>query len=1126
MRIVDSKAITALLDNVLSNATDKAERSVEHRIMELLGTDISAREVFQMLAREQLMDEEQTRQYEALDLHESLMSGDPLPGRRNSSHMSMIGSSSTHAESSHESNAQDEFGRSLIEINEQGTDTDGREVPDMNYGVVVDRLRVFWSHNFRNRITLKRTPFFFLFCAISLMGMLSCFGCMMHPGPRPHPPRSHAHVGDAGPPYVGTATLKVPPAWSAERAHWYSLRAWLSDLILWSASTDVEPARQGPIAALQISGAARELVREIPPNVLQNGRVDPQTGAHTAGLRVLAETLITRYGPLKAEISTRAISELIHIRRMQHEPVDAFLVRFDVLRNRAANRAGMAVNYNGLSWILLNALGIGPDQWDRLLFHNDGRLPENQDEFNLLTDRIRRTGHLHEGNMFHRGQGATGDTGQYFQQTEPLLGATYFPTFTGNANMEGANPFRPDATSPFASMQSFLGSASAPLAPGASASSSTGLDRVVGANANHSSAFVSDADMCCQTCGMFFEDEDLSSATDTDDGEFDPEAASSYQYISIDGQTRSDDCALGNAIYYDYLVAKRRWRRFSGRPPRRYRRFTNRQDVRNRQRHRLSNGPYSNTFASFLPSGAFAGGQGKGHGKGKGKLTRKNPRGKDGKVLLCAKCGSDSHLWRQCPRGSGQSGPNTGSPPSMAMLTHVLPGVSFNYVSGNAGAENRSQGTVEEYHIATRSGSRRSSAVFDAELESLRSVATSSSRDRRQGTESSRSSQKRNTDNAGLNDDSDAGSVPQKPFEPSKAMSQSSVVLSASVDAFMRGQTVSQQSGQSSSAFGNQSMYPFVFAQGADSLSFHPSSNASHSELPAAEVTRAESVHSTSGEAARTSQDVPVESIVPAQVTPDRSTTEFLSVAASPSTVYGSPISEVPAKATPPKKRLVLSDLLGDYPWWEATTSPAEKSSDPVSYHARTRIAGQVGLLVDPGAHDNLIGSETCELMEQQLNTKSATKRLNRPLVVSGVGKSSQEAETSATLDCAYRTMDDRVLAGSYTAPVVPNSSLPPLLGLKSLRSKGAIVDTKTPALILPGPGGLEFRLSPGSQVHKLELSDSGHLILPISSSNAASTNQNSRVDDTRLEFAMQCRQNRSRSQSRSCSASPRREAQ
>lgn len=97
---------------------------------------------------------------------------------------------------------------------------------------------------------------------------------------------------------------------------------------------------------------------------------------------------------------------------------------------------------------------------------------------------------------------------------------------------------------------------------------------------------------------------------------------------------RSDDCALGNAIYLDYLVAKRRWRGFSGKPPRRYRRFTTRHDIRHKQRSRLSRGPYAQTFASFLPPNAFAGGQGKGKGKGKGKGFRKNPKGKDGRVLL------------------------------------------------------------------------------------------------------------------------------------------------------------------------------------------------------------------------------------------------------------------------------------------------------------------------------------------------------------------------------------------------------------------------------------------------------------------------------------------------------------
>ena len=61
-------------------------------------------------------------------------------------------------------------------------------------------------------------------------------------------PRQHAHVGDAGPPFLGTATLKVPPAWSVERNHHYSLRSWISDLIMWSTATDVEPQRMGPIS--------------------------------------------------------------------------------------------------------------------------------------------------------------------------------------------------------------------------------------------------------------------------------------------------------------------------------------------------------------------------------------------------------------------------------------------------------------------------------------------------------------------------------------------------------------------------------------------------------------------------------------------------------------------------------------------------------------------------------------------------------------------------------------------------------------------------------------------------------------------------------------------------------------
>lgn len=627
----------ALLEAVISKASAQADVSVKQyeHMLDILSANDSAADLLKRLNGSGLLDERQKATLHALELREARSGYKAIARLQNSIGNRVFGVGS---------NIEDDWNidagsRKLTVVDSDSTSVSHQQsgIPSMNLHIILDKLKRVWLLQFSVRPVLKRKMFCFFFILVAVAGMMSLTGCMIPGFQRGNGGRrNHSHVGDAGPPYVGTATLKVPPAWSAERAHWYSLRSWLSDLILWSAATDLEGARQGPVAALQISGAARDLVREIPPNVLQNGRIDPQTGAHTSGLMVLAETLIQRYAPLDAEVATRSVSELINIRKMQGESTDAFLVRFDVLRNRAANRGGMAVNFSGLSWILLNALGLAPDQWERLLFHNEGRMPANGDEFNQLMERIRRTGHMYEGHMNHRThhQGATGDTGLYFHQPENGPGSAYFPTFSSEWPSTGSssNPFAPAAQSPFVESQAFVGTAHMP-SQDAHVSQAAGLERIVSGHASQS--FVSSADdEWCQACGMYFEDDEFSSATDSDDGAIDPDAASSYQYISIDGHTRSDDCALGNAIYLDYLVAKRRWRRFSGKPPRRYRRFTTRHDIRHKQRSRLSRGPYAQTFASFLPPNAFAGGQGKGKGKGKGKGFRKNPKGKDGRVLL------------------------------------------------------------------------------------------------------------------------------------------------------------------------------------------------------------------------------------------------------------------------------------------------------------------------------------------------------------------------------------------------------------------------------------------------------------------------------------------------------------
>ena len=101
----------------------------------------------------------------------------------------------------------------------------------------------------------------------------------------------------------------------------------------------------------------------------------------------------------------------------------------------------------------------------------------------------------------------------------------------------------------------------------------------------------------------------------------------------------------------------------------------------------------------------------------------------------------------------------------------------------------------------------------------------------------------------------------------------------------------------------------------------------------------------------------------------------------------------------------------------------------------------------------------------------------------------------------------------SYTAPVISGSNLPLLLGLKSLQAKKALLDTHGKLLIIPGPGGVEIRCSPGTVALQLAMSESGHLIMPLNPMPEA-TSSGDNVE--RMDFNVQCRSARTPSPSRS----------
>ena len=143
---------------------------------------------------------------------------------------------------------------------------------------------------------------------------------------------------------------------------------------------------------------------------------------------------------------------------------------------------------------------------------------------------------------------------------------------------------------------------------------------------------------------------------------------------------------------------------------------------------------------------------------------------------------------------------------------------------------------------------------------------------------------------------------------------------------------------------------------------------------------------------------------------------------------------------------------------------------------------GRPSLLIDPGSRGNLAGSQiirgTAQLASDHNLTPSVRAR-EKPLNVTGVGQGGQSCGFDCTTPIMLTTTDGRFVKGTYTAPTVQDSELPQLFGLQSLRENNCVLDMVNLELHMCGPGGMAMTPSPGTSTFKLEVSPSGHLVLP-----------------------------------------------
>ena len=177
-------------------------------------------------------------------------------------------------------------------------------------------------------------------------------------------------------------------------------------------------------------------------------------------------------------------------------------------------------------------------------------------------------------------------------------------------------------------------------------------------------------------------------------------------------------------------------------------------------------------------------------------------------------------------------------------------------------------------------------------------------------------------------------------------------------------------------------------------------------------------------------------------------------------------------------------------PWWPADD---QDSGHQEHFLVQTRMAHRQGegLLIDPGAHDDLVGQMWVDRFSAEARRASQPEptsyRLDRPVVVGGVVNGSNVANFG--VKCAIGVAGAQE---SFEAPVIPNSPVPALLGIRSLKQRRALVDCFTGRMYFIGAGGYKLNLSPGSRELKLEEAHSGHWILPCTDWPSASRSQSS----------------------------------
>ena len=161
-------------------------------------------------------------------------------------------------------------------------------------------------------------------------------------------------------------------------------------------------------------------------------------------------------------------------------------------------------------------------------------------------------------------------------------------------------------------------------------------------------------------------------------------------------------------------------------------------------------------------------------------------------------------------------------------------------------------------------------------------------------------------------------------------------------------------------------------------------------------------------------------------------------------------------------------------------------ASDSVHvYHSCVKLAdGRLALTCDIGARGNACGDEwatEAQKVASEAGARCEFTQRKSPLHIEGVGKTVERCDTDVEVLGAIPLKDgSRAMKSVYTAPVIPNSSVPALLGRESLTALRAVIDCATKQVHFLTEDNPTFTPPSDARTVQAELSPSGHMLIPF----------------------------------------------